>query len=272
MLFEKYEIKCEGSTNGAILYTYILDNSPEININERPLVLICPGGGYEMTSDREGETVAMRFLAMGYHAAVLRYSVKPAVFPTALCELGKAVLLIRENAEKWFVDKGKIVVSGYSAGGHLAASYGCFWNKPFLAASLQTTAEALKPNGMILAYPVITSGEYAHHDSFKNLLGEAYDEKREEVSLEKLADENFPKTFVWHTYEDGCVPPQNSLLLVNALVAHHVSTEFHMFAKGGHGLSVADRLTEIGDYGVEKTCQPWVELAHTWMETQIVEE
>lgn len=272
MIFDVHEIKVDGSTNGATLYSYILDNSLEENVSDRPVVIICPGGGYEMTSDREGEVIAMQFLAMGYHAAVLRYSVAPARFPVALCELGKAVLYLRENAEKWSISRDQFIMSGYSAGGHLAASFGCFWDKDWYTKLLGVDRETLRPNGMILGYPVITSKEFAHHDSIKNLLGEAYEEKRDEMSLETQVTESFPQTFIWHTYEDGCVPPQNSMLLVEALMKQHVQTEFHMFARGGHGLSVANRLSAIGDYGVEKTCQPWVELVHTWVETFIIGE
>ena len=65
----------DGST--ATFVGYCLDNSSEIDPNrKRPSVLVIPGGGYEMTSDREAEPIAMQFLAAGFNAFVLRYSVK----------------------------------------------------------------------------------------------------------------------------------------------------------------------------------------------------
>ena len=127
MIFEKVDVKCEGSQEYAALYTYILDGSAEIAIKDRPMVIVCPGGAYAITSDREAEIVAMQFLAMGYHAAVLRYSVAPAVFPTANLELGKAILTLRNKADEWNIDKNKIVALGFSAGGHMVASYCMFW-------------------------------------------------------------------------------------------------------------------------------------------------
>ena len=134
MIHEKIEIQLKDSEFKANLFTYFLDNSPEIDPErKRPVVLICPGGGYQMTSDREAEALAVRFMAMGYHAAILRYSVAPARFPEALLQLATAVAMLRENAEKWHIDTEKIVVQGSSAGGHLAASLGVFWNKPFVA-------------------------------------------------------------------------------------------------------------------------------------------
>ena len=86
-----------------------------------------------MTSDREAELVAMQFLAFGYHAAVLRYSVAPSVYPAAVLELGRAIRLIRQHAEQWKVNTDQIVVSGFSAGGHMAASYCVAWNQKWLA-------------------------------------------------------------------------------------------------------------------------------------------
>ena len=105
MIHEKIEIQLKDSEFKANLFTYFLDNSPEIEPErKRSVVLICPGGGYQMTSDREAEALAVRFMAMGYHAAILRYSVAPARFPEALLQLATAVAMLRENAEKWHID------------------------------------------------------------------------------------------------------------------------------------------------------------------------
>ena len=85
--------------NEAFLQTYFWEESKELYPGQkRPVVLICPGGAYAMTSDREAEAIALRFMSMGYHAAVLRYSVYPAVYPAALRQLSKTVSLLREKA------------------------------------------------------------------------------------------------------------------------------------------------------------------------------
>ena len=71
MIYKKVEIKVEGYQETADLYTYILDNSVEMRPNrKRPVIVICPGGGYTMTSDREAEPIAMQYLARGYHAGI----------------------------------------------------------------------------------------------------------------------------------------------------------------------------------------------------------
>ena len=95
----------------------------------RPAVVICPGGGYRYTSSRESESIAMQYLAAGMQAFVLYYNCAPAVFPCALLELAKSVSIVRSHAAEWNIDPEKILVAGFSAGGHLAASLGCFWNQ-----------------------------------------------------------------------------------------------------------------------------------------------
>ena len=109
--------------NEAYIETYFWQESEELYLGQkRPAIVICPGGAYGMTSDREAEAIAVRFMGMGYHAVVLRYSVAPARYPVALRQLAKTVALLRKNSEKWHIEKDKIIVSGFSAGGHLAAS------------------------------------------------------------------------------------------------------------------------------------------------------
>ena len=133
MIYKKVEIKVEGYQEIADLYTYILDNSVEMRPNrKRPVIVICPGGGYTMTSDREAEPIAMQYLARGYHAVILRYSVAPVRYPLALLQLAKSVAYLREHAEEFHIDTAKIILQGFSAGAHLAASLGVFWKEQFI--------------------------------------------------------------------------------------------------------------------------------------------
>ena len=270
MIHKKIEIKARGMEAVGNLYTYFLDSSIEMRPHEkRPVILMCPGGGYEMTSDREAEPMAMQFLAMGYHVAILRYSVCPVRYPAALLQVAESVLYLKEHADEYHIDPEKIVVQGCSAGGHLAANYGIAWNSPFLTKlmGMENDSERLRVAGLLLCYPVITSGEKAHEESFRNLLGEQYEEKKEELSLENQVTPDTPPTFLWHTATDETVPVENSLYFFQACLQQGVSAELHIYPVGGHGLSLANEETcRANGIGVQKECQSWIGLAQTWLE------
>lgn len=270
MIHQKIPVHIRGGN--AELVTYILDNSPEMMPGQKkPLILICPGGGYEMTSDREAEPIALQMNAFGFHACVLRYSVIPARYPQALMELAHSTAYIREHAEEWMVDPDRIILMGFSAGGHLAACLGVFWQEGFLASELGVTPQEIKPNGMILAYPVITSGPLGHQGSFQNLLGgEENRELWEKLSLENKVTDQVPPVFLWHTDTDQAVPVENSLLFAAALKKHHIPLEMHIYSVGPHGLALANSVTQaVQDekiVAVESRCTGWTELARAWIE------
>lgn len=232
----------------------------------RPAVIVCPGGGYRYTSTRESESIAMQYLAAGMQAFVLYYHCAPAVFPCALLELAKSVSIVRAHAAEWNIDPDKILVAGFSAGGHLAASIGCFWNQEFVYGPLGLTAEDIRPNGNILGYPVITSGEFAHRGSFDMLCAGLDQEKYLALtSLENQAGPQNPPTFIWHTNEDQAVPVENSFLYTSALRKAKVPVEFHMYAHGWHGLSLANDETKCEKDQTEPKVQTWMELSIIWI-------
>ena len=270
----KEEIQVAGSQEYARLTTYLLDVTQKFSVLARPLILVCPGGGYNHTSEREGEIVALQFNAMGYHAAVLDYSCAPAVFPTALLELTKAVAYLRANAQQWQIDPNRIAVLGFSAGGHLAASLGVFWNTEWFAkilreAPIHLTPEMIRPNALILAYPVITSGEFAHRGSFDDLLGEERSNDEfwlEKMSLEKQDLSDVPPVFIWHTSFDQSVPLENSLLLFTELVKARKPVEYHVFPGDVHGISLADWRTWSAERAMDTPAVQWIGLVHTWLD------
>lgn len=233
-----------------------------------PAVIICPGGGYQHLSVREDEPVARKYLAMGCHVFVLHYSLAPDRFPVALLELAMLMGRIRTNAAAWGIDPRRIIVSGFSAGGHLAACLGVFWNREFLWKRLGLMPDLLRPSGLVLAYPVITSGPACHEGSFEALLGEEKNdpEKRSLLSLELQTGSHVPDTFLWHTVTDQSVPVENTILFAEALMKHRVNVELHLFPKGCHGLSLATKETAMGEAQyVEPGCQSWICLAEIWM-------
>ncbi len=112
----------EGSA--ATLTTYIHDQSSqgEFQIQNRPAIIVMPGGAYAFLSDTEAEPVALTFLKEGYNTFVLRYSVGDAcTYPEILEEVSLAIWQVRSHAKEWYTNPEAIVVMGFSAGACLAA-------------------------------------------------------------------------------------------------------------------------------------------------------
>lgn len=137
--------------------TYLWEHSEELQPKrKRKAVLVCPGGGYQYTSDREAEPMALTFAAMGHHAFVLRYSVDlNAVMPRPIREAAQAVAYIKDHAKEWYLDENQVYLVGFSAGGHLAAALGVFWNDRDMLPEYEGCRERIRPAGLILGYPVI---------------------------------------------------------------------------------------------------------------------
>ena len=250
MRLEQYPLPGGGS-----LTVYLRDAAQAMpNALRRPVVVVVPGGGYNHVSAREADPVALQFAAAGYHTAVLDYAIcEQAKNYLPLRQLAQAIGLVREHAAAWHVLPEKIAVCGFSAGGHLALS----------SAVLEIPGEAdqPRPDAVILAYPVVTAGEYAHRGSFAQLAGTADRAAQQAFGLEDKIMPETPPVFVWHTMEDETVPVENTLLLVSALHAAGVPCEAHLFEKGVHGTSIST--VEVDRPSRHR--HHWVELAVEWL-------
>ena len=225
----------------------------------RPALVICPGGAYRWHSPREKDPPAFEFLSMGYQVFILEYScAQRAGECRPLRELAEAVRLLRERHEEWHIDRSKIAVLGFSAGGHLAASLGAFWNDPELALPPEG-----RPDALVLCYPVVSTKEFAHEESARWVSG-GDPSLREKMHLWDRVTEDFPPTFLWHGGEDTAVPPVNSLLLAVELKRNGVSFEYHLFGSGAHGISTCTQEVETPD----EVCRAWLPLCKTWLNRQ----
>lgn len=137
--------------------TYIIEDSKDFQHNMvRPVVIICPGGGYSHLSEREAVPVALQYVAAGYHAIILHYGINEfAVMPGPLKDLADTVSYVRRHSKEWHIDSDQVYISGFSAGAHVAASLGVFWNNALQLPDYADCPELIRPNGMILGYPVL---------------------------------------------------------------------------------------------------------------------
>jgi acetyl esterase/lipase len=292
-------IKLYQDREDVILTTYILEDSVEmLKGKPRPAVIICPGGAYLSCSDREGEPVAIMFANMGYHAFVLRYSTycqggtkwpdfsKPLPvkeycrFPAAMCELGQSMLILREHAEEWHIDAGRIAVCGFSAGGHNAAMYATNWDSDLISEYFREGKEKFRPAAAILGYP-LSDYRYMNEEIRKGNPGMAMvfnasnvsllgtdapsAELLDRVSPARYVSENTPPMFIWSTAEDNLVPVQHSIRMANALADKRIPFELHIFEQGAHGLSLATQASAEARSQLVFDVARWTELAGRWL-------
>jgi len=231
-----------------------------------PALLILPGGGYAVVVPPEGELVAKRFNSLGYNCFVMTYTtnqlMRVPVKDQAMRDLARAIRHVRKNSSGYLIDPGKLYICGFSAAGHVCASVCDYWDE-ITDPDPEYNEISARPDGAILSYPVITSGEYAHKDSFRFLLGgDIYDRTDDEAkalldrySLEKNVKETNPPCFIWQTETDDLVPVENSYLYAAALREKGVKYEHKTFPRGPHGLSIPTDEWARGMHGEPYTAE-----------------
>ena len=219
------------------LTAYIQEVDGEFGFAKRPAMLVIPGGGYAICSDREADPVAMAYLKAGYQAFVLRYTVtSKGGWPHPLNDYEQAMSLITENADKWHIDPAKIAVVGFSAGGHLAAC-------------AATIAEH-KPAAAVLVYPAI----------LKDIVDMC--QPGMPYPNEHVTPETCP-CFIAAARDDRTVDIKSSLMMELALAEKGVAFESHIYSYGGHGFSTAEDW--INTNSVCPRLPEWVPYSIGWL-------
>lgn len=219
--------------------------------------IVCPGGGYNHRAQHEGGPVAEWLNRIGLSAFVLQYRVAPYRYPVPLLDVKRAIRYVRFHAPEWNIDPEKIVILGFSAGGHLAATAGIHYDLGDPEATDPVDRVSSRPNAMVLCYPVITFGEFGHAGSKQCLLGTSPDpELVKYLSLDENVTSDTPPTFLWHTANDASVPVANTLRMAMALSRAGVPFEAHIFPNGRHGLGLGTNIPEIA---------VWVDLCEKWL-------
>lgn len=243
------------------------------------VILVLPGGGYEFCSFREGRCVAQAFAQQGFNAAVLNYTVKNLLDVAKdhtglgirpMIEVGWAIDALRNDQSLGFTNS-RIVVCGFSAGGHLAASIATRHNDQQLLDAWQWRG-SLRPDGAVLCYPVISANPFlAHKGSFQVLTGSNDEKQWEAFSCEKTISPDTPPTFIWHTAEDTLVPCENSLIFAQIMWRNSCVAELHIYPKGDHGMSLGVEGIELdGNLSrVNPYASDWLQRATKFIKTYV---
>ena len=206
---DKLKFNCDGTLE--IFHAY----------DDKPIILILPGGGYHHLSPREATPVSNKFLEFGYNTAILSYSVAPFQNPTQLIELEYSIKFLKKTYKDIFV-------MGFSAGGHLAGLGGTSSFNKYI-------------KGLILCYPVISFITSPHKGTIKNFFNNVYTKQDLiDYSIDKRINKKTPTTFIWSTKQDKSVPFIHTELMAKSLEDNNIQFEKIIFNTGKHGLALAD--------------------------------
>ena len=211
------------------------------NLNSYPAILILPGGGFYICSEREAEPVAMTFFAQGFQAVVLKYTTvtakKDAVIENPMEDVQQGLKLIEDNRIKFGIAKNQLAMLGFSGGGHLAAAGAVYGPR--------------RPDCLLLGYPGIV------HSKLRAL---------ECSDIIERVDANTPPCFLFSTAEDEVTPPEHVLTFASALAKNGVKMEVHIFTQGAHGLSLGTKLTaDMNPEFINERFAQWVQLSLQWL-------
>lgn len=225
-------------------------------------VIIFPGGGYWINAiSHEGFDVAKQFNDWGITAFVVKYRIPNDATMSnretgPLQDAQQAIHVVRSHAKEWGIDPQRIGILGFSAGGHLASTAGTHFNKPTLP---EFKTANVRPDFMILIYPVISFNEtITHSSSREQIIGKTpTPEKVAEYSNELQVTKDTPPAFLVHASDDGAVKVDNSILFYQALIKNNIPAELHIYQKGGHGFGMNNPTTS--DKWMDR-CKNWLKV------------
>ena len=246
-------------------------HTPEIEVFLPPAyrangtgVVICPGGGYRILAyDWEGVEMAKWLNTLGIAAFVLKYRLPhwetdECRETVAIMDAQRAIRMVRSKAEMWNLDKDRIGIMGFSAGGHLASTAATHFDKGKPNASLEVEKFSCRPDFAILMYPVITMDtSFTHMGSRNNLIGNTPTAERTAYfSNEDRITKDTPPTLLIHANDDEAVEPENSVSFYLALREAGVPAALHIYEGGGHGFSFGEGRGSVVQW--TEACEGWL--------------
>ena len=235
----------ENISKNAVLTGFIHEASEEMAIEKYPVMIVLPGGGFFVCSEREGEPVAMSFYAEGYSAFVLDYTTinktANANITDPMMDVQITLKWIYEHAVEYSMDLNKIAIIGFSGGGHLAAA--------------TATHGPIRPRAVILGYPGIVHSELRAMEC---------------PDILEAVDQETPPTFIFSSRDDTITPPVHVLSYITALYKSEIDFELHIFESGVHGTSLGKSYTCAGNKDfINPTFAQWFPLCIQWLKKKL---
>ncbi len=225
--------------------------------NPLPVVVLCPGGGYQKYGISEALPVAEKLCGAGFYVFILSYAIgDTAADALPLKQLSQTVATIRENHSHFGINPNQISAMGFSAGGHLAASLGTLWNHPILS----DCEGKNRPDALCLCYPVISLKTLPHKGTNMRLLVGSNKKQFENLlSAELNVTDKTPPTFLWHSIDDSIVDVDHSIIFSNALKKAGVFYKLKLFEHGVHGCALADEMSPHPNKEVSSWFSDWLD-------------
>jgi acetyl esterase/lipase len=210
-------------------------------------LIVCSGGAYAFRSDaREGIPACKILRDAGITTFLLDYDLPEGNDTLPLHDAYEAIRFIRLNAAVYKIDKKKVGILGFSAGGHLASTAGTHFRNA-----------NERPDFMVLVCPVISMADSITHTwSRSNLFGSEVTPKKIKLySNEVQVSDSTPGTFIVHAIDDDKVKVGNSLFFEAALLQHHVPVQLFLYAQGGHAFNLQNKTAAVQWTG---DCTEWI--------------
>lgn len=228
-------------------------------------VIIFPGGAYlHLAGDLEGREVADWFTARGFRAFILSYRLAGNGYPlpVPLIDARRAIQAVRGRAQDYHINPDRIVVIGFSAGGHLAALAGTQFVAGDENADDPIARASSRPDYLVLGYPwldaVTTETTYLSYCKILNLMDQC-DALKAKYDPVLFVTKDTPPTFIYQTFADKTVSPGATVEFYQALFKAGVPSEMHVFVNGSHGSGLGK-----GDAALDQ----WPNLLENWLREQ----
>ena len=235
---------------------------PESGTGNGSAVVIFPGGGYtHLAGNLEGRQVADWFTTRGFIAFILSYrlSSNGYLLPVPLLDARRAIQTVRARAADYHIAPNRIVVIGFSAGGHLAALAATQPVPGSPGAEDPIDRVSSRPDFLVLGYPwigaITTDTSHLSYCKLFNVMDQC-DALRAKYDPTLFVTSDTPPTFIYHTTTDQTVPVEQAVRFYNALVKAGVDSELHIFDHGGHGSGLGK-----GDPALDQ----WPSLLEIWL-------